>query len=114
MQRLIEFRSGAGLPLQKFAKVQLAFLIKVPYEPGATLSKRFAIGSTAPEFITMSLILGPSPAMLPMPQIAYSITSGCGEYSKTINFSIAPFYISTFTCSYVPLATFVKHQAASN
>ena len=69
-------KGGEGLPLQKFERVQDAFLTKEV--PGSDLSKIFAIGSTAPALMTKSLILGLSPAMLPSPQIAYSITSICG------------------------------------
>lgn len=90
MHLSIYLKSAAGRPLQKFDKVQLAFLINVE-EPVLTESSRFAIGSTAPEEITISLILGPSPAIFPMPQIAYSITSMCGEPSNFINWSMAPF-----------------------
>lgn len=67
------FKSGEGLPLHKFESVQLAFLMKVL--PGYALSKNSAIGTTAPALITRSRMRGPSPAMLPNPQMTYSITS---------------------------------------
>jgi hypothetical protein len=74
---------GAGRPLQKLDRVQLAFLVNV--SPVVTWSRRSAIGFTAPAAITMSLILGPSPAMFPIPQIACSTTSMCGDLSSWMN-----------------------------
>jgi hypothetical protein len=40
-------KSGAGLPLQKFESVQLAFRTKLL--PAGILSSKFAIGNTAPD-----------------------------------------------------------------
>lgn len=81
--RFTFWMSGAGRPLQKFDKVQLAFLVND--WPVWTWSSRSAIGSTAPAAITISRILGPSPAIFPMPQIACSITSIWGDFSSLIS-----------------------------
>ena len=48
-------KSGAGLPLQKFDSVQLAFLTKL--DPGYALSSMLEMGLTAPALITISLTL---------------------------------------------------------
>ena len=66
-------KAGAGRPLQRLARVQLAFLTKD--DPGCALSNMSAIGLIAPCSITMSLILWLSPAIFPRPQMAYSTTS---------------------------------------
>lgn len=64
---------GTGRPRHRFVSVQLAFLMKELY--GGEMSSKSAIGSIAPDSITRSRTSGPSPDMLPRPQIAYSITS---------------------------------------
>lgn len=60
-------KSGERLPLHKFESVQLAFIIKIL--PGYALSKNLVIGSTAPALIMSSRMRGPSPAILPNPQM---------------------------------------------
>ena len=84
---------GAGLPLHKFDRVQLAFLVKVL--PAGDLSSKLAMGSTALAPMTKSRIFGPSPAKLPRPQIACSITSMWGECNSCTNASIVPFPMRT-------------------
>ena len=103
---------GAGLPLQKLAKVQLAFLTKLQL-PGMR-SSMLAIGFTAPALITKSLIFVLSHAKFPKPQIACSTTSMFLELSNLTKASTVPLEHSTWTWSWSPLATLVKHQAASN
>ena len=65
---------GEGLPRQRLLKVQLVFLTKEL--PGSLfLSNNSAIIIAAPEVSTMSRTAGPSPDMLPSPQITYSMIS---------------------------------------
>lgn len=108
----ILWKSGVGLPLQKFESVQLAFLTKLL--PGYALSKIFAIGLIAPAYITISLTFGLSPAIFPRPHIAYSMTSIWLEFNNSTNTLTVPFSNNTWTWSEFPLAKLVKHQAASN
>lgn len=103
---------GAGLPLHKFERVQLAFLTND--DPGCALSKISAIGFMAPALITRSLTLKLSPAIFPNPQMACSTTSIWGEFRRSTKTLIVPFSIKTYTWSDYPLARFVRHQAASN
>lgn len=91
---LITFlKSGGGLPLQKFDKVQLAFLAKLL--PGEARSRMLEIGFTAPAQITISLTLALSPAIFPRPQIAYSTTSMCEEFNNSTKTLTVPFSSST-------------------
>ena len=105
-------KSGAGRPLQRFERVQDAFLTNE--DPGCALSRIEAIGSIAPSAITRSLILELSPAMFPSPQMACSITSTCGDLSSSTRALMVPLSISIWTYSLFPLAKLVKHHAASN
>ncbi len=103
---------GAGRPLHRLERVHEAFLTKE--DPGWAESRMVAMGSTAPSLSTRSLTLWLSPAMFPIPQIACSTTSMCGELNNWIRALMVPFSISTWTWSWLPDARLVKHHAASN
>lgn len=70
---LIWLYFGAGFPLQRFASVHEAFLVKGV--SGIALSKIIEINSMTPLYITLSLVYVLSPAIFPIPHITYSITS---------------------------------------
>lgn len=65
--------SGCGRPLQRLDSAQDAFLMKEV--PAYAYSRTTAIFSRAPEDRTLSLVMGLSPAIFPMPQITCSMTS---------------------------------------
>lgn len=73
IESLTNSYSGEGFPLQRFERVQDAFLIKDV--PGKDLSIIEQIFSIAPLYKTLFLVIGLSPAIFPIPQIAYSTTS---------------------------------------
>jgi len=56
-------------------RAQEAFLMKDV--PATALSRTYAILSRAPLLKTLSLVVGLSPAIFPIPQITYSTTSSC-------------------------------------
>ena len=67
-----------------------------------------------PWSMTISLIFGPSPAILPRAQIDCSTTSMLGELSNSIKRGTAPALTTSSVCSEVPDTIFVRLQAASN
>ena len=78
---------------------------------GVTSARR---GGTAPDSITWSLRLGPSPAMFPRAQTACSATLACWDDSSFTNGPTALAFTTARVCSEVPDATFVMAQVASN
>lgn len=70
---LIYQQLGDGLPLHKFDKAHEEFLANEV--SGYAFRRTLEIVSTAPLEITLSLVYGLSPAILPIPQITYSTTS---------------------------------------
>ena len=102
-----------GRPLQKFDSVQVAFLVNEL--PAVALSTHSAIFKHAPYSRTTSLRRVESPEIFPRHQITYSLTSIWLDWSSIwIRIGMALLSTRFITNRLSPLATFVKHQTASN
>lgn len=108
---LVCSKEGWGFPLQKFDKVQVAFLSMESFVWSWNWERR---GNMAPRLKTRSRHFGESPATFPSAQTACSRTSSLGEVRRWIKLGIAPLWTITLVFSDVPEAMLVSAQAASN
>mmetsp|Transcript_25248 Transcript_25248/g.71355 ORF Transcript_25248/g.71355 Transcript_25248/m.71355 type:complete len:235 (-) Transcript_25248:259-963(-) len=104
-------KSGAGLPRQKFERVQVALRFMVSLQSGVICWRR---AGRAPHWRTRSRQELESPAMLPSAHTACSRTSTSGELRRLTKTGIAFAEMTTWVCSLVPEAMLVRAQAASN